>query len=392
MRAAPLGFVLLALGVLACTKSQLVDVAMSGVAHVPPTHGMRVGDRLVLAGDMHCHVLPPDAPYHVSRDLAGTIELAKKEGLEFVVLTPHVTPRFFMDDEHRAWVLETQHALRARIAELHPELIVIPGFEYTDHRYGHVGMSFADPADVLVGLPSDEARAHPERFFERWAAQGGIVTINHPVNLPLKEAPFPELRNDMSWRAFRGWTVPAEIAWITEHAQAIETFNASVTHLRDQFMIGEEDRSLREAAHLVDRTSREQHRRIATVGGSDSHGAWLRATTFVLASERSLASIREAVLGGRTCVRGPEACTLQVRSREGTWLGVGDVITTTTGADTLEVRASGGDVTYVVNGGSVATARSDQVVSIPIPAGRCAMVRAIVGRSWSSAVYVNCPL
>jgi hypothetical protein len=342
---------------------------------------------------MHCHVLPPDAPHHVSRGLAETVGLAQQEGLDFVVLTPHVPMRFFMDDEVRQWMLETQQKMRAQLAELHPGLIVIPGFEYTDFRYGHVGMSFADPADVLVGLSAADAQDHPERFFEQWVARGGVVTINHPVNRPLKDVPISALKADMSWRAFAGRRTPAEITWITHHAQAVETFNTSITHLRDQFLVGEEDRSLRESAHIVDRTSREQHRRIAVVGGSDSHGQWLRATTFVLANERSAAAVREAVLAGRTCVRGPEACSFETRPLdrgEGMWRSVGDAFTTD--AATIEARASGGEAAYLVNGVIVATAKSDQVVSLPVPAGRCAIVRAIVGRSWSSAVYVNCQI
>ena len=372
-----------------CSKSQLVDVAMSGVEHVRVPRGQRVGDLLVLAGDMHCHVLPPDAPYHVSRDLAHTLELAKREELDFVVLTPHVPKRFFVDDEMRSWVLQSQQELRAQIAALHPDLVVIPGFEYTDHRYGHVGVAFGDPADVLAGYPSGEAQEHPERFFERWVARGGILTINHPVERALDTSPFAELRWDMSWRAFRGNVSAPEITWITEHAQSIETFNTSVTHLRDQFLIGEEDRSLREAAHLVDRTSRAQHRKIAAVGGSDSHGQWLRATTFVLAQERSAAALRDGLLAARTCVRGPEACSLQVRAPGGArWSGVGDSVRTPLPA--LEARAAGGEVTYVVNGAIIATSPPGAVTQLPLPAGRCAIVRAIVGRSWSSGIYVNC--
>ncbi len=374
-----------------CSKSQLVDVAMSGVEHVHAARGQRVGDLLVLAGDMHCHVLPPDAPYHVSRDLAHTLELAKREELDFVVLTPHVPKRFFVDDEMRSWVLQSQQELRTQIAALHPDLIVIPGFEYTDHRYGHVGVAFGDPADVLAGYSRGEAEEHPERFFERWVARGGILTINHPVERALDTSPFAELRWDMSWRAFRGRVSAPEINWITEHAQALETFNTSVTHLRDQFLIGEEDRSLREAAHLVDRTSRAQHRKIAAVGGSDSHGQWLRATTFVLAQERSAAALRDGLLAGRTCVRGPEACSLQVRAPgEARWSGVGDSVRTPLPA--LEARAAGGEVTYVVNGAIIATSPAGAVTQLPLPAGRCAIVRAIVGRSWSSGIYVNCDL
>lgn len=387
-RLALLGLLLL----VGCTKSQLVDVAMSGAERPQLQRGPRVGGLLVLAGDLHCHVLPPDAPHHVSRDLPDTLALAKREGLDFVVLTPHVPMRFFVDDDLRAWVLETQQELRANLEALHPDLLVIPGFEYTDHRYGHVGVSFADPATVLAGFTTREERSHPEGFFERWVARGGILTINHPVERALDTAPFSELRWDMSWRAFRGPVRAPEIDWITRHAQAIETYNTSVAHLRDGFLIGDDTRSLREASALVDRTSRAQHRKIAAVGGSDSHGEWLRATTFVLASARSAEALREGIAGGRTCVRGPEACSLQVRATGAeAWSGVGDSLTTQ--AEALEARAAGGEVTYLVNGAIVATAASEDAtmpVRLPLPRGRCAIVRAIVNRSWSSGVYVNC--
>lgn len=383
-------------GATACTKNQLVDIAMSGTARPTPHRGMMVGDRMILGGDMHCHVLPPDAAHHVSRELPETLALAKDEALDFVVLTPHVPARFFADDELRGWVLATQQQIRARLERLHPELIVIPGFEYTDYRYGHVGAAFADAGEVLAGLSAEEAQANPERFFEMFVARGGILTINHPVNRPLPKSPFRELGYDMSWRAFRGVPVSAEVEWITTHAQSIETFNTSVTELRDLFIVGDEDRSLREAAHLLDRIARTQHRRVAAVGGSDSHGSWLRATTYVVAKDRTLESIQKGIAGGRTCVRGPEGCTLEVRLRGGAWLGVGDAITTlhegapNAPVTTFEGRATGDDVSFVVNGSIVASATSGEVVSFPVPTERCAIVRAIVGRSWSSGVYVNC--
>ena len=61
-----------------------------------------------------------------------------------------------------------------------------------------------------------------------------------------------------------------------------------------------------------------------------------------------------------------------------------------TPAPILEARASGGDATYVVNGAIVATVPAGTVTQLPLPAGRCAIVRAMVGRSWSSGIYVNC--
>jgi hypothetical protein len=382
----------LASGGLGCSKNQLIDVAMSGSPHAGSHRGMHVGERVILGGDLHCHVLPPDTSHHVSRELPEVLTLAQEESLDFVVLTPHVPARFFMDDEMRGWVLRTQADLRARIARLRPSLVVVPGFEYTDHRYGHVGAAFAEPSDVLASLTPEEARANPERFFELWVARGGILTINHPVNRPLPRSPFHELAYDLSWRGFGVGPVPAEVAWITRHAHTLETFNSTVTELRDLFVVGAEDRSLREAAHLADQVARTQHRRLAAVGGSDSHGHWLRATTFVLATERSAEGVRQALAAARTCVRGPEACTLEVRPAGGAWMGVGDALTTEARgpAATFEGRASGDDAAFVVNGTIVATARSGDVASFPVPTDRCSVVRAIVGRSWSSGIYVNC--
>lgn len=387
-----LGAAALASASLGCSKNQLIDVTMNGSVHASPHRGMHVGERMILAGDLHCHVLPPDASHHVSRELPEVLTLAQEESLDFVVLTPHVPARFFMDDEMRGWMLRTQQDLRARLARLKPSLVVIPGFEYTDHHYGHVGAAFAEPSEVLASLSSAEARATPERFFELWVARGGILTINHPVNRPLARSPFHELTYDLSWRAFRGGAVPPEVAWITEHAQTLETYNTTVTEMRDLFIVGEEDRSLREAAHLADHVARTQHRRFAVVGGSDSHGHWLRATTFVLATERSAPGLHEAITSARTCVRGPEACTLEVRPQGGAWLGVGDSLTTPSHepAATFEGRASGGDATFLVNGAIVGNASRGSVVSFTVPTDRCSIVRAIVGRSWSSGIYVNC--
>lgn len=384
----------LALASAGCSKSQLVDIAMSGGPRAPAAAGLRVGGRMVLAGDMHCHVLPPDASYHVSRGLPDTLELAKDESLDFVVLTPHVPARFFMDDEMRAWMLATQQDIRARIEQLRPGTVVIPGFEYTDRSYGHVGAAFADPTEVLGALSTEDARETPERFFELWVAHGGILTINHPVNRPLPNAPFRELRSDLSWRAFRGVAVPPEIAWVTAHTQSIETFNSTVSELRDLYVVGEEDRSLREATHVADRLARSQRRRVAAVGGSDSHGHWLRATTFVLAKERSADAIREGIAGARTCVRGPEACTFEARlaGDRNAWLGVGDSITADSPSPAIafEARASGGDATFLVNGVVAGEGASDTVVPISVPANRCSVLRTIVARSWSSPIYVNC--
>src|SRR5262249_17633920 len=144
--------------------------------------------------------------------------------------------------------------------------------------------------------------------------KGGVITINHPVERPVPNAAFSQLRYDLTWRGFTRANVPPEIAWVTEHATAIETLNFSIAYLRDQFILGDEDLSLREATPLVDKTARAQHRAIAPVGGTDSHGSWLRPTTYVLARARTPQAIRDAIIEARTCVRGPEGCTLEVRA------------------------------------------------------------------------------
>lgn len=374
-----------ALGASACSTTQILDVAMRGAPRPRPAE-MHVGDRTVYAGDLHTHIKPPDAEWHVIRELPATLALAESEHLDFIVLTPHVGARFFADEGEREWVLTTQRELRQRLAELHPSMIVVPGMEYTDARYGHVGVAFADPADVLRDLSVEDARAHPERFFERWVAAGGLLTINHPVQRPLN-VPFVELRFDLSWRGFTGVSVPPEIAWITEHAQSVETFNMMNTYLRDNFLVGDEERSLREAAHLVDREARAQHRRIAPVGGTDSHSAWLRGTTWVLAKEKTAASIREAIAEARTCVRGPAACTLEVRVPGGEWQHVGDALDA---SDAVEARASGGAVAFVVDGAFVASAKDGETAHLPLKKDRCSVVRAVVAESWSAPVYVGC--
>lgn len=349
---------------------------------------MRVGDRMVLGGDLHCHVLPPDAPYHVSRQLPETIALAEKEGLDFVVLTPHVPSRFYLYPGERAWTQTVLAELKRTVAaQPAHEVLVVPGFEYTDYGYGHVGAGFADLDAVLADVPLEAAVSRPTLFFEQWLAHGGHLTINHPVLRPLPIAPIGELHADLSWRGFRTNDVPPEIAWVTAHAQAIEIYNLEVSQLRDRLFLGDEDRSLREAAHLLDAQVHAQQRKIAAVAGSDSHGHWLRADTFVLATERTVASIGEAIDFGRTCVRGPEACTLEARAIGGPWRGVGEALR---GVDAIEVRAIGHDIAFFAAGSAALAGASGVALRIDVPRDRCTLVRAVVDGSYSSPIYVNC--
>jgi predicted metal-dependent phosphoesterase TrpH len=376
---------------LGCTRNQILDLGMVSAPHHErrPTH---VGAYELLAGDLHCHVHPPDADYHVSRELDETAKLAAEEGLDFVVLTPHVPSRFFLDPEKREWVRGTQEFLRARIAALTTDVLLVPGMEYTDDRFGHVGLAFANVGAVLDEIPFDASSSTPELFFVEWQKHGGTATLNHPVLRALPHAPVADLRYDRSWRAFRPGAsfarsdVPSEIRWLSEHADAIETYNASISHIRDRYLFDDPEWTLRESSHLVDRIARAQHRHVTPVGGTDSHGEWLRPTTWVLAAERKVEAIRDAIVHGRTCVRAPEGCTLEVRGSDGAFHLVGSSIRSN---GFVEARVHGGPSTYFLNGVPAKTGASGELVRIATP-GRCSLLRVNVGESRSAPVYVDC--
>jgi hypothetical protein len=369
---------LLLLVLTGCAKSQILDFTMSSAPHVARVD-RRIGPYQLLAGDMHCHVLPPDAPYHVSRTLPETQALAEREGLDFVVLTPHVPARFFTSIDYRDWVRRSQAELRERIAALPASnVLLVPGMEYTDPFYGHIGLSFADPNPILDAISINDLLAHPDRFFEAWHSAGGLATINHPFLSPIPKSPLIELRSDLSWRGDNPDAGP-ELDWLAHHADAVETWNLSVGHTRDRWFFGDPDWELRQAAHFADDRARSQNRTVAHVGGSDSHGGWLRPTTFVLAQERTLPSIRAAIVAGRTCVRAPDACTLQVNGAY-----IGDSIASGP-SHIVHARVEGPSATYFVNG----TATTDGEIRVT---GECTLIRAAVGDSVSSPIYVDCPM
>jgi hypothetical protein len=369
-----------------CSQHVLVDAAMMS-AYRPPAPAPRAGWQL-LAGDMHCHVVPPDPPWHVTRELPDTLEIAEKERLDFVLLTPHVRARFFADARRREAFLEDQRALAEDLARARSrDLIVVRGLEYTDFDYGHLSLGFADPEAVLADLPIDEAREHPERFFEKWAAAGGVMVINHPVLTPIPSV-FRAARGDLSWRPFEGpGPFPPEIAVAGRLAQGVEVFNLAVTHMRDGLLLGDGDRSLKHAALLAAHAARANRHRVAAIGGTDSHTFHLRPATYVLAEARTPAAIRDAILAARTCVRSPEACTFEGRVPGGAWQPVGASLQSTS----IEVRAVGEPIVVLRDGEIVARPRSGEIARVEAVAGACSAVYARVGEGYSSPIYVGCP-
>jgi hypothetical protein len=369
-----------------CSQHALVDAAMMSAYRPPPPPPSARWK--ILAGDMHCHVRPPDPEWHVDRGVEETLALAQEEHLDFVVLTPHVRARFFEDEAKRDAVVDAQRALDLAIHRLPTrDLIVLRGLEYTDFDEGHLTLAFAEPADVLAALPLADARMHPGRFFERWVGAGGLVLVNHPVLTPTP-SPFRSTRADMSWRPLLApGPHPEEIETAMRVASGVEVFNLAVTHLRDGLLLEDPDRSLRRAAFVAERYARKAGRPLAAVGGSDSHTHHLRPVMYVLAEARTPAAVRDAIVRGRTCVRSPEACTFEVRAAGGAWSPPGASLHSAR----IEARASGDPVVFVVNGVVVARAAPGAAVALDVDPSICSTIHAVVGEGQSSPAYANCP-
>lgn len=349
------------------------------------------GKLLLLAGDMHCHVAPPDGADDVSRDFDETVTLAKDHHLDFVLLTPHVWSRFFADASKRAIVEQGQTDLRATIAKAKADgtdggVLFVPGFEYTDYGWGHVGASFANLDDVLADVSLEEGAAHPEKFFQAWTARGGTLVVNHPFVTPL-DSIFAMARADLSWRA---WTTkktpPSEIQAIERLLTGVEAYNSQVTHLRDAILLANPRVSMDATMKKLDALVVAQRRRVVPAGGSDSHGMQLAATTWLLATSRTVEGVHQAIVEGRTCVRNPNACSFEVKVGDA-WKPVGTALG---GVDEIEVRANGSEIEVIANGEVVARPESETAVRVTTKKSECTVVRARVDEGMSAPIYANC--
>jgi hypothetical protein len=129
---------------------------------------------------------------------------------------------------------------------------------------------------------------------------------------------------------------------------------------------------------------REQ-RRMVPIGGTDSHSAFLRATTFVMSETRNENGIRDGLLAGRVCVRSPSACTFEARPTQlAPWVGVGGAMS---GVAAVEVRAIGSSVQYLANGEVLARGAK---ATLAVDPTQCSVLRAVVDGGFSAPIYANC--
>lgn len=333
---------------------------------------------LLLAGDLHCHVHPPDWSGHVVRGLQETIDIARAEGIDFITLMPHVY------SGRREGVAAMLRDLQAKV-DARPEdgLILDVGVEVVDPT-GHFGMVLGDvPRALAESAGSTRADAFVSAFVDR----GGLLVVHHPLLTPVASR-LPLASLDISWQPFTGQApYRPEIAAVDARAHGFEAANLFVRAVRDRFLLGDTEESTRGVLGVLDREIVARQRRMTAVGGTDSHSFHLRPMTFVLAEARSRAAIRDAIHAGRTCVVDPAACTFEARPEGGAFLPVGSSIV---GARRVEVRATGRDITIYRDGERVVTPGSGQIVGVDVGPS-CSVIRARVDGGYASPVYVNCP-
>jgi predicted metal-dependent phosphoesterase TrpH len=220
----------------------------------PAAHGASARPAASIAGarwyrgDLHLHTVYSDGERHPGELVSD----AQAGGLDFIVSTEHNT-----NAANRVWpVCRTG------------SLLVIPGEEVTT-RHGHwlaVGLSARAWVDWRYG-PRD-------RVFSRFAAEvreaGGLVVAAHPA------VPLP----GSAW----------EFGF--DHVEALEVWNGR-WNVDDELSLRIWQRLLR------------QGRRVAAVGGSDSHGKRQRVgspQTAVHARELSVAAIVDGLRRGRSYI------------------------------------------------------------------------------------------
>ncbi|WP_394835239.1 CehA/McbA family metallohydrolase [Pendulispora rubella] len=228
----------------------------------PPRPGRRY-----YAGDFHVHSLESTDAIPSLDEIATYAESRK---LDFVEISDHNTVtqfEFFADAQAR-----------------HPNLLFVPGIEYTTY-HGHANAIGATRwVDHKLGQPGVTIDGAAEAI----RAQGALFSINHPV-LDLGDACIG-----------CAWKLDVD----PRHVSAIEIETGGLKQSGFIFI----EKAL---AFWDERCAKGQH--IAAIGGSDSHRAGetngptsspiAEPTTMVLAEALSTEAILEGIRNGRTVVK-----------------------------------------------------------------------------------------
>lgn len=220
------------------------------------------------AGDFHVHSRESGDAENVKASLPNIARFLKGNGLDFVVLTDHNT------------VSQADFIAAAR-REV-PEVLLIPGVEFTTYK-GHATVYGArQPIDHRIGLPGITL----ESALDAVAAQGALFAIAHP-------------RLDLGGNVCIGckWEHPID----RDRLNGVEVRTAGDTGV-----------FFYDATLAFWETTLSKGHHIAALGGSDDHSGGTQGdkgndigepTTLVFASELSEPAILEGVKKGRTVVK-----------------------------------------------------------------------------------------
>jgi MYXO-CTERM domain-containing protein len=280
--------------------------------------------RAWVAGDFHVHSRE-SGDADPAADLDAVAEAARAAGLDFVLLSEHNT------DAH----LQLLAAAQAR----HPDLLLLPGVEWTSHR-GHAlvpGATSPPPFWVgLDGLTAADAAADA-------AAQGALFAPAHP--------------------ALDLGALCLGCAWT--HELPPEAIDALEVATLDVELVG--TFLFDGAVGLWDELC-DQGRHVVPLGGSDDHAAGQgegpfsspvgRPRTLVEVDELSVEGLLAGLRAGRTVVQlGGEGDPMVVLEAEGR---VGDTIEAAAATLTVEVTGgAGGELQWWVDGALAAAAPVD---------------------------------
>ena len=264
------------------------------------------------------HVSPPDGA-DVTYDEAHVADAARSGKIDFVVLTPHLSPGVWSNDARRARWLTAWQGM-ARRARAQRGVTLIPGVEYGVARLGHFGISGIDPAQLAAR--GGDYLAEADRA-------GAFVVVNHPFAVPTKIPGVRASHWDMSYRPWSSGTPR------TDPLDAAEIWNVPLSLANVISRPGgasAEERTLAAA----DAFARRERRPVALVGGTDNHSVLVIPTTWVRSAGASEADILAALAAGATCVGSAEAGSLEAHGDadpEGTWTPIGGRVAATRSVD-----------------------------------------------------------
>jgi len=246
--------------------------ALVAEAHDRAVEFPTTGDgSLVIAADLHTHSVFSDGQVWPSI----RVEEAHRDGLEVLAITEHL--------EHQPKKADIPHPDRNRSYEVAVEslisggyagLLVINGAEITRSQpHGHINAIFLKDANALL---TDD----PRGAVEAANAQGGFVFLNHPNWIP---------------------QAPDGIARLSEFHEDL---------IRDGLLHGIEVANGTLDGHSEHALQLALDNNLTVLGTSDIHGLvdWThnaghgghRPMTLVLASDRSEAAFKKALVDGRT--------------------------------------------------------------------------------------------